>query len=350
MPVGKIDPIRWDEDAVVILDQTRLPQEEVYLRCRQVGQVAQAIRTLQVRGAPLIGIAAAYGLALAARGEAQGMQERIAEAAALLRATRPTARNLFWAIDRMLSRAAAGVTADELAQEALAIHREDTETCRLIAEHGRALIPHGAGVLTICNTGALATGGEGTALAVIKAAHVARPKGPPSRSHCDLGTAGNPVKVLACETRPLLQGARLTMWELMRAGVPTTLITDGMAGACMARGMVDVVIVGADRIARNGDTANKIGTYGLAVLARHHQIPFYVAAPTSTLDPSLADGSQIPIEERSAEEVLGFGGTPVAPAGAEVFNPAFDITPAELIAGIVTERGVARAPYGETLA
>jgi methylthioribose-1-phosphate isomerase len=334
MPVGKIDPIRWDEDAVVILDQTRLPQEEAYLRCRQVGQVAQAIRTLQVRGAPLIGIAAAYGLALAARGEAQGMQERIAEAAALLRATRPTARNLFWAIDRMLSRAAAGVTADELAQEALAIHREDTETCRLIAEHGRALIPHGAGVLTICNTGALATGGEGTALAVIKAAHA----------------AGNPVKVLACETRPLLQGARLTMWELMRAGIPTTLITDGMAGACMARGMVDVVIVGADRIARNGDTANKIGTYGLAVLARHHQIPFYVAAPTSTLDPSLADGSQIPIEERSAEEVLGFGGTPVAPAGAEVFNPAFDITPAELIAGIVTERGVARAPYGETLA
>ena len=327
MPAGKIDPIRWDEDAVVILDQTRLPQEEVYLRCRQVGQVAQAIRTLQVRGAPLIGIAAAYGLALAARGEAQGMQQRIADAAEILRATRPTARNLFWAIDRMLSRAAAGATAGELAQEALAIHREDAETCRLIAENGRALIPHGAGVLTICNTGALATGGEGTALAVIKAAHA----------------AGNPVKVLACETRPLLQGARLTMWELMRAGIPATLITDGMAGACMARGMVDVVIVGADRIARNGDTANKIGTYGLAVLARHHSIPFYVAAPTSTVDLSLADGSQIPIEERRPEEVLGFGGTPVAPHGAEAFNPAFDVTPAHLITGLVTETGVTRS-------
>jgi methylthioribose-1-phosphate isomerase len=262
------------------------------------------------------------------------MQERIADAAEILRATRPTARNLFWAIDRMLSRAAAGASAGELAQEALAIHQEDAETCRLIAESGRALIPKGGTVLTICNTGALATGGEGTALAVIKAAHA----------------AGNPVKVLACETRPLLQGARLTMWELMQAGIPAILITDGMAGACMARGMVDVVIVGADRIARNGDTANKIGTYGLAVLARHHSIPFYVAAPTSTVDPALADGSQIPIEERSAEEVLGLGGMPVAPAGAEVFNPAFDITPAELIAGIVTERGVARAPYRETLA
>jgi methylthioribose-1-phosphate isomerase len=327
MASGAVDPIRWEDGALVILDQTRLPQEEVYLLCQRVEQVAEAIRTLQVRGAPLIGIAAAYGLALAARGEAQDRRERIAQAAALLRSTRPTARNLFWAIQRMLERAEADASAADLAQEAVAIHREDAETCRLIAEHGRALIPHGAGVLTICNTGALATGGEGTALAVIKAAYA----------------AGNPLRVLACETRPLLQGARLTMWELMRAGIPATLITDGMAGACMARGMVNVVIVGADRIARNGDTANKIGTYGLAVLARHHQVPFYVAAPMSTVDLSLSDGSQIPIEERGAEEVLGFGGTPIAPHGAEAFNPAFDVTPAELITGLVTEEGVTRS-------
>lgn len=316
---------------MVILDQTCLPQAESYLRCERVEQVAEAIRSLRVRGAPLIGIAAAYGLALAAEGETRGRAARLAEAAEVLRATRPTARNLFWAIDRMLAQADRGAGAQALLEEALAIHREDAETCGQIGEHGRALIPQGGTVLTICNTGALATGGEGTALGVIKAAHA----------------AGNPLQVLACETRPLLQGARLTMWELRRAAIPGRLITDGMAGECMRRGMVQVVMVGADRIARNGDTANKIGTYGLAVLSHHHRVPFYVAAPMSTVDLSLPEGSHIPIEERSPAEVLGFAEVRTAPEGVEVFNPAFDVTPAELITGIVTERGVARGPYFE---
>jgi len=329
MTASEIRPIRWENGAVVLLDQTRLPQEEVYLRCERVEQVAEAIRSLRVRGAPLIGIAAAYGIALAAQQDAS--RDRVLAAAETLRATRPTARNLFWAIDRMVGRMAMGASAGQLLDEAAAIHEEDAETCRLIGEHGRALIPPGAGILTICNTGALATGGEGTALGVIKAAHA----------------SGNPIKVLACETRPLLQGARLNMWELVKAGIPATLITDSMAGTCMLRGLVDVVIAGADRIARNGDTANKIGTYSLAVLARHHGLPFYIAAPMSTVDLGIADGTQIPIEERSPEEVRGFRDCTTAPDGADVFNPAFDVTPAELITGIVTERGVARAPYGE---
>jgi methylthioribose-1-phosphate isomerase len=329
MADSRIEPIRWDNGAVVILDQTRLPQEEVYLRCERVAQVAEAIRSLRVRGAPLIGITAAYGLALAAQGKAAGMNIRLREAAQILGATRPTARNLFWAIDRMMGRAATGATADQLLAEAVAIHQEDAETCRLIGENGRSLIPQGATVLTICNTGALATGGEGTALAVIKAAHA----------------SGNPIKVIACETRPLLQGARLTMWELLRAGIPATLITDSMAGTCLQRGMVEVIIVGADRIACNGDSANKIGTYSLAVLAKHHHVPFYVAAPMSTVDLGLPDGEHIPIEERHADEVRGFRDYPVAPEETEVFNPSFDVTPADLITGIITERGVARAPY-----
>ena len=327
-------PISWTEDHVVILDQTRLPAEEHYVRCDRVEQVAEAIRTLQVRGAPLIGIAAAYGLALAARGPAGELRSRFAEAAEVLRATRPTARNLFWAIDRMVARAGAGASAEELVEEARAIHEEDTETCRLIGEHGSRVVPQEATILTICNAGALATGGDGTALAVIRAARA----------------AGNPAKVLACETRPLLQGARLTMWELMRDGIPVTLITDGTAGACMQRGMVNLAITGADRIARNGDTANKIGTYTLAVLARHHGVPFYVAAPMSTVDLSLDNGTQIPIEKRGPEEVRGFGGRLTAPKDAAVFNPAFDVTPAELIVGIITERGVLGAPYDESLA
>jgi methylthioribose-1-phosphate isomerase len=329
MAGGQIRPVRWENGTVVILDQTRLPQEEVYLRCEHVDQVAEAIRSLRVRGAPLIGVTAAYGIALAAQGAAG--RSIVLEAAETLRATRPTARNLFWAIDRMVGRLAAGASAAELIKEAVAIHDEDAETCRLIGEHGRAVIPTGATVLTICNTGALATGGEGTALGVIVASHL----------------SGNPVRVLACETRPLLQGARLNMWELMQAGIPATLIADSMAGACMRRGMVDVVIAGADRIARNGDTANKIGTYSLAVLAKHHGIPFYIAAPMSTVDLGIADGAQIPIEERDPEEVRGFRGHSFAPAGADVFNPAFDVTPAELVTGIVTEHGVARAPYDQ---
>jgi methylthioribose-1-phosphate isomerase len=330
----RVEPIRWAEDHCVILDQTRLPREESYLHCDDVDGIAEAICTLRVRGAPLIGIAAAYAIALAARGDAARLKQRVAQAADALRATRPTARNLFWAIDRMLQRVDAGAGAAELASEARAIHQEDARTCRLIGEHGSRVLPEGATVLTICNTGALATGGDGTALAVIRAGRA----------------AGNAVEALVCETRPLLQGARLTMWELMRDDIPATLITDGMAASCMARGMVDLVVTGADRIARNGDTANKIGTYSLAVLARHHGIPFYVAAPTSTVDLSLADGSQIPIEERGPEEVRAIAGHSTAPENAPVLNPAFDVTPGELIAGIITERGVLRAPYEESLA
>ncbi len=333
MASRSVQPIRWVENQVIILDQTRLPQAEAYLRCERVEQVAEAIRSLRVRGAPLIGIAAAYGLSLAARSANGSVRERVLKAADLLRATRPTARNLFWAIDRMVARAEAGADAVELVREALAIHEEDAETCRLIGEQGAPLIPQAATVLTICNTGALATGGEGTALAIIRAAF----------------NSGNPLKVLACETRPLLQGARLTMWELLRDGIPATLITDAMAGTCMQRGMVDLVITGADRIARNGDVANKIGTYTLAVLAKHHGVPFYVAAPMSSVDLSLDDGSQIPIEERDPEEVRNFGGYPTAPAKVPVFNPAFDVTPAELITGIITEKGIARAPFESSL-
>ncbi len=333
MPQSAIRPIEWVDGSVVVLDQTLLPHREEYVPCKCVEEVAEAIRSLRVRGAPLIGIAAAYGIAVAARGDEASVVGRVTRAADLLRATRPTARNLFWAIERMTSRVEAGAGPEDLLAEAKAIHEEDAQTCHLIGEHGASLIPNGASVLTICNTGSLATGGEGTALSVIRAAH----------------RAGKSVSVLACETRPLLQGARLTMWELMRDGIPATLITDGMAGTCMARRMVDLVIAGADRIARNGDTANKIGTYSLAVLARHHELPFYVAAPMSTVDLSLADGSAIPIEERGPDEVRSFSGSPAAPVDAPVFNPAFDVTPAELVAGIVTERGIVKAPYEESL-
>jgi methylthioribose-1-phosphate isomerase len=331
MERSTVEPISWDDGTVVILDQTRLPQEEVYLRATTVPEVADAICRLAVRGAPLIGIAAAYGLALAARGDEAGLRERVRAAAAELRATRPTARNLFWAIDRMVARSEAGASAEELLLEARRIHEEDAETCRLIGEHGAPLLPHAASVMTVCNAGLLATGGQGTSLGVIRAARA----------------AGNPVTVLACETRPLLQGARLTMWELTRDGIAATLITDSMAATMMRQGKVDAVLAGADRIARNGDTANKIGTYSLAVLAHHHGVPFYVAAPMSTVDLSLRDGSEIPIEERRAEEVACFAGVPTAPAGAAVLNPAFDVTPADLITAIITERGVHRAPYEE---
>jgi len=334
MAGARVEPIRWADDQVVILDQRHLPHEERYLRCRRVEQIAEAIRTLAVRGAPLIGIAAAYGIALAAQAEPRRPAEHVSRAASLLRATRPTARNLFWAIDRMLSRAGAGASAEELLAEARAVHEEDAQACRLIGEHGSGLLPEAARVLTICNAGALATGGDGTALAVIRAARA----------------GGNPITVMACETRPLLQGARLTMWELMKDGIPATLITDNTAGAAMGRGMVDLAISGADRIARNGDAANKIGTYALAVLARHHELPFYVAAPMSTIDLSLADGSQIPIEERDGEEVTALGGVSIAPRGAPAWNPAFDVTPAQLVTGIITERGIARPPYRESLA
>lgn len=323
--------IRWEEGKVVMLDQTRLPSEEVYLVCTRVEEVAEAIRRLAIRGAPLLGIAAAYGIALAARGGPGDLPRRAAAAARLLRSTRPTARNLFWALDLMVERAEAGATADELLAEARRIHEEDAAACRAIGEHGAELLRGVESVLTICNTGSLATGGIGTALGMIRTAHARDGR----------------LRVIACETRPLLQGARLTMWELERDGIPATLITDNMAGEVMRRGLVQAVVAGADRIARNGDAANKIGTYGLAVLAHHHEIPFYVAAPMSTVDLSIPDGSHIRIEERDPEEVRGFGGTRTAPAEAAVFNPAFDVTPASLVSAIVTERGVVRPPYGE---
>lgn len=324
----QIEPIRWEEESVLILDQRRLPEEEIYLRCERVEQVAEAIRGLAIRGAPLLGIAAAYGLALAACRAQGDLATAVAGAADVLRATRPTARNLFWAIERVMGKVRAGADSRGVLEEAQAIQREDAETCRLIGEHGADLLPEPAAVLTICNTGSLATGGIGTALGVVRTVHA----------------RGRRVEVVVCETRPLLQGARLTMWELERDGIPARLVTDNMAGEVMRRGMANVVIAGADRIARNGDTANKIGTYTLAVLARYHGLPFYIAAPRSTIDLDLSDGSQIPIEERDPEEVRTARGQPVAPTGAPVFNPAFDVTPAALISGIITERGVERPP------
>ena len=304
--------------------------------------VAEAIRRLQVRGAPLIGIAAAYGLALAALSIQESDRERflvrLREAAALLSGTRPTAVNLAWALGRVLAvaEAAPGVAEARraLVDEAQRIHEEDIQANRRIGAQGAALLPADCAVLTHCNTGSLATGGYGTAFGVIRAAF----------------QQGRVVRVYATETRPVLQGARLTMWELRRAGIPATLIADGAAGSLMRRGVVTCVIVGADRIAAGGDVANKIGTYSLAVIARENGVPFYVAAPTSTVDLSLASGDDIPIEERPPEEVTAIAGLRVAPEGVEAANPAFDVTPGRYVTAIITERGVVRQPYGETLA
>jgi methylthioribose-1-phosphate isomerase len=328
-------PIAWAPDGIRILDQTLLPQQECYLTLDTVSGMAEAISLLRVRGAPLIGIAGAYGVALAAQrasGRAGGRNEALnmVEAAAEeLVVTRPTAVNLRWAIDRMLGVARA-VTGDahELATaleaEALAIHAEDREMCASIGRHGVGFVPDGATVLTHCNAGALATGGMGTALAPIYTAHA----------------AGRRVRVVADETRPLLQGSRLTAWELSRAGVDVTVIADNMAASRLRRGDVAAICVGADRIAANGDTANKIGTYPLALAARTHGVPFYVAAPRSTFDLTLDTGAGIPIEERTASEVTALHGTRTAPEGVGVWNPAFDVTPAELITGFITDLGV----------
>lgn len=343
-PPEECVPIEWTAAGTIrLLDQTRLPGEEVYLECRSVGEVVQAIRTLQVRGAPAIGIAAAMGLALGAQGlDARTVPGFLAALEALgaeLTAARPTAVNLAWAVQRLLrlARQAQDRSIPEiraaLVAEACALRTEDLAANRALGRQGQGLLPDPCRILTHCNAGGLATAGYGTALGVIRAAV----------------EAGKRVRVWVDETRPLLQGARLTAWELTRLGIPATLITDSMAGWLMQRGEVDAVVVGADRIARNGDVANKIGTYGLAVLARAHAIPFYVAAPISTLDLALADGSGIPIEERAAEEVTHHGGRRLAPAGIRVFNPAFDVTPAGLVAAIITERGVARPPYPESL-
>jgi len=335
--------LRWEGDALTILDQTRLPDEVSYLTTADYRVVAGAIRDLKVRGAPAIGAAAAFALVLGAR-EALGsphFRERVREVAAELVATRPTAVNLKWAVDRLLARLAAlpAGTGDRelveaLAAEAQAVFAGDVAGNRRLGAWGQTLIPPGARILTHCNAGALATAGYGTALGVIRAAV----------------EAGKKVTVYADETRPLLQGARLTAWEMVALGVETVLVTDSMAGWLMARGMIDLVLVGADRIAANGDVANKIGTYALAVLAAAHGLPFYVAAPVSTLDLSLASGGLIPIEERPAEEVTGFRGQRTAPAGVRVFNPAFDVTPARLVTAVITDRGVVHPPYRTGLA
>lgn len=334
--------MRWAEGALEILDQTQLPHRTHYVRCTDVETVAEAIRTLRVRGAPAIGLAAALGLAVVAhQSRAPGVEDLVAElerARAILAATRPTAVNLFWALERMAAVWRrpwdhVGALRDAVVREALAMMEEDAAVCRLIGEHGASLMWDGCRVLTHCNAGYLATSDYGTALAAL---YVASERG--MRLH-----------VWADETRPLLQGARLTTWELSEAGIPVTLICDNMAASVMARGWVDVVITGADRIAANGDVANKIGTLGVAVLAHHFGIPFYVAAPWSTVDLSTPTGRDIPIEERDPSEVTCLGGVRVAPHGVKVFNPAFDVTPAHLVTAIVTERGVHRPPYEESL-
>ena len=331
--------IQWRDDRVVMIDQTRLPAEEVYNEYTDYLGVAEAIRGMIIRGAPAIGVAAAMGVALGAREIAAADHDcffREFEAiCGVMAGTRPTAVNLFWAIDRMKRVAAANrsLPLPELRRllvaEAIRVEEEDLAICKAIGRNGAGLIPAGATVLTHCNAGGLATAGYGTALGVIRAAH----------------EGGKGIRVFADETRPLLQGARLTAWELMKDGIPVTLISDNMAGHFMKKGEIACCVVGADRIAANGDTANKIGTYAVAVLARENNIPFYVAAPVSTFDLTLPDGDQIPIEERTPLEVTHIMGIPIAPEGVAVKNPAFDVTPARYISGIITEHGVATGDY-----
>ena len=340
MEHSQAQPIAWLGDRVRILDQTRLPHQEVYLETNDYQQVASAIRELKIRGAPAIGVAGAYAIALGALSidacSEDEFREKLRDVIGTIAATRPTARNLFRAVERMEQvdiGKDTGQTRKALVTEAIKIQAEEVEATRKLSRLGAELISDNAAVLTHCNTGPLATTGYGTALGVIIQAK----------------EQGKKLKVLATETRPLLQGARLTTWELMKAGIPVTLITDLMAGYFMSRGEIDVVIVGADRIAANGDTANKIGTYSLAVLAKEHGIPFYVAAPTTTIDLSLATGDDIPIEQRSAEEVTHIQGLRTTPPDVEVLNPAFDVTPHRYITAIITERGIIREPYQEGL-
>jgi methylthioribose-1-phosphate isomerase len=337
--------IDWKDGVIVMIDQRKLPASELYVTCRSAQDVARAIKTMVIRGAPAIGVAAAMGLALGMRkSRATGTKQFATEfqrLCDLMAGTRPTAVNLFWAIERMkqafAEAAQQGRSVEEIRQrledEARRIHDEDVESCRAMGAFGATLVPDTARILTHCNAGALATAGYGTALGVIRAA----------------AEQGKRVAVMADETRPFLQGARLTAWELVRDGIDTTVITDNMAGSMMRLGHVDLVVVGADRIAANGDVANKIGTYGVAVLAREHGIPFYVAAPMSTVDLMTPDGSGIPIEERNSREVSHLGSARLTPEGAHIRNPAFDVTPAAYVTAIVTERGIARPPYGESL-
>ena len=312
-----VDPIRWTGKTLELLDQRELPARTVYVTCRTADEVAAAIRDMVVRGAPAIGCAAAFGVVL---------DNGSRHAYEVLAASRPTAVNLFWALDRMKK-------AKDLRAEAEAIFAEDLAGNRAMGKLGAELIPAKARVMTHCNAGALATAGYGTALGVIRAAQ----------------ESGKDISVVANETRPYLQGARLTAWEMVQEGIPCTLITDNMAGHILSHGEVDVIVVGADRIAANGDVANKIGTYSLAVLAKRHGIPFYVAAPVSTIDPGIPDGTHIPIEERPAGEVTGYRDTRWAPEGVKVRNPAFDVTPAELITGIICEKGVVLGPDREKI-
>jgi methylthioribose-1-phosphate isomerase len=337
----KVKPIEWRAGVVRLLDQTQLPEWVVVEEFSDWHGVAEAIRAMKVRGAPAIGIAAAYGIALAAHqfegNQMEAFRSYMGEVFQEFARTRPTAINLFWAIERMQQVVNTSTSPEEarerLLQEAQRIEQEDYEADKQLARQGALLLPPNARVLTLCNTGALATGGIGTALGIIRVAW----------QH------GRLAKAYVCETRPRLQGLRLTSWELLQEGIPFQLITDNMAGWLMAQGKVEAVVVGADRIAANGDTANKIGTYTLAVLAHHHRIPFYVAAPRSTIDLSTPNGKSIPIEHRDASEVTHIGNLRLAPQGTPVLNPAFDITPAELITAIITELGVAQPPYTESL-
>jgi methylthioribose-1-phosphate isomerase len=333
-----IETIEWTAAGVVMIDQTRLPRETAYVTCKTYVEVADAIRNMIIRGAPAIGVAAAMGVALGALGSAN-IEADMPVICETLAQTRPTAVNLFWAIDRMkrcyalVKHLSAAEIRARLVSEAKNVREEDIAINRAIGRHGAPLVPDGKTVLTHCNAGALATAGFGTALGVIRAAV----------------EMGKKVDVFADETRPFLQGARLTAWELQRDGIETTLITDNMAGHFLKSGRIGCVVVGADRIAANGDVANKIGTYSVAVLAKENQIPFYVAAPISTLDLTLDSGEQIPIEERAAREVTHVHGVPIAPEGMRVANPAFDVTPHRYVSAIITERGVARAPFDQSL-
>lgn len=338
-----IKTLEWTGDGVRFIDQTKLPTEEVYVVCRTYQEVADAIRNMIVRGAPAIGVAAAMGIALGTQQshaqEVSALRKELEQMCRTMGETRPTAVNLFWAIRRMQqkfeSTAAEGVQQIKaaLVREAHQMLVEDIAANEAMGRHGATLLPSSGGVLTHCNAGALATCGYGTALGVIRAAV----------------EAGKQIHVFADETRPFLQGARLTAWELMRDGIPTTVIADNMAGAMMRQGKIKAVVVGADRIAANGDVANKIGTYSVAVLAREHGIPFYVAAPWSTVDLNTPTGDQIPIEQRPHKEVTHHGGKQMAPDGVNVENPAFDVTPGKYVTAIITERGIAKAPYHESL-
>ncbi|MGD8353929.1 MAG: S-methyl-5-thioribose-1-phosphate isomerase [Pseudomonadota bacterium] len=339
--MSAIRPIQWDSGSktLTLLDQTHLPLEASYREYTDPGEVAAAIRDLVVRGAPAIGCAAAFGAALAALqytgDDPKQLAAWVREAVQVLAGSRPTAVNLFWALDRMekllesLTGAEPGKIREALEAEAVAIFEEDIAACKAMGDHGARLVPENARILTHCNAGALATAGYGTALGVIRSAY----------------RDGKVSMVWVDETRPVLQGARLTAWEMLQEGIPATLITDNVAGAVMAAGEVDFIVVGSDRIAANGDVANKVGTYSVAVLAQRHNIPFVVAAPVSTIDFNIRSGEKIPIEERGSAEVAGYGRETWAPAGMRIYNPAFDVTPAELVTAIITEQGIMTPPY-----